>query len=321
MSELIFMEPYMKEVLWGGTRLRDEYACNTAGDHTGEAWLISATPPGCSAVKNGTYRGKTLLELWETHRELFGNLPGKDFPLLVKFIDAADHLSVQVHPNDEEALLLDHADRGKTECWYVADCSPDADIVIGHNASSKEDLKNLVENGAWDRLLRILPLHKGDFFFIPSGTVHAIRKGTFILEIQQNSDLTYRLYDYDRLQNGKKRPLHIDKSLQVITCPQNHVTSSHADDSTCQACGEGYLHRHLISCSYFSIDLWKKDESATVPTSLTLEQPYPFLLVNVISGNGSVNGIDLHAGDSFVAPAGCGTLMFRGKLEFVTSHV
>ena len=320
MSELLFMKPYLKDVLWGGTRLRDEYGYAGAGDHTGEAWCISATPPGCSTVKSGTYKDKTLQELWDTHRELFGNISGETFPLLVKIIDAAEDLSIQVHPDDAQAAALEQRPLGKTECWYVIDAADDADIVIGHNAATKTALRDFIQKEQWQQLLRVLPLCKGDFFFIPPGTVHAIRKGTLILEIQQNSDITYRLYDYDRLQDGKKRPLHIDKSLEVITCPQQDVPSSPAKTAVFQKCGKGYLHRHLVSCSYFEADLWQKEESCA-DASLTLEQPHPFLLVDIIRGSGHVEGIAIQAGDHFLVPSGYGTLTFTGNTTFVTSHI
>ena len=252
---LLFMKPFLKEALWGGTALRDRFGYDIPSEHTGEAWVISGHPAGPSVVADGEYAGMTLAELWREHGELFGRdkaaaqweqeelsgqaasklrcesgeLSGQDtanrnddtFPLLVKLIDARDDLSIQVHPDDDYAREHENGSRGKTECWYVVDCWEDADIIIGHHAQSKEELKRMIAEKRWSDLLCVRPVKKGDFFYIPSGTVHAIRKGTILLEVQQSCDLTYRLYDYDRLQNGKPRELHLKKAEDVITCPQS----------------------------------------------------------------------------------------------------
>lgn len=310
MGELLFMKPYCKEVIWGGTKLKDIYGYETQGDHTGEAWVISANPDGQSIVTGGTYQGKTLKELWDEHRELFGNLKGDVFPLLIKLIDARDHLSIQVHPDDEYAYTHEHGEKGKTECWYIVDCDEDADIVIGHKAQTKEELKAMIDEGRWDDLLNVIPIHKGDFFYIPAGTVHAIRRGTLILETQQNSNITYRLYDYGRLQDGKPRQLHIKQSLDVIRCPQereNTVEKAVEKDGT--------VSQRLVSCPLFTVDHFEISEK------MTMEQPYAFLIVDVLEGEGSVNGRPIKKGDHFIASYGCKDLEFSGKLELITSHV
>ena len=198
MKDLLFMKPYCREVIWGGQRLKEIYGYETSGCHTGEAWVVSANENGQSVVDRGEYKGRTLKELWDSHRELFGNLPGEEFPLLVKLIDAREDLSIQVHPDDGYARLHEAGARGKNECWYILDCPQEADIIIGHRAKSRGELARMVEEKRWDYLLNVIPIHKGDCFYIPSGTIHAIRRGTLLLEIQQNSDLTYRLYDYGR---------------------------------------------------------------------------------------------------------------------------
>lgn len=162
----------------------------------------------------GPYAGHTLSWLWAEHRELFGNCEGKEFPLLVKILDAKDDLSIQIHPNDEYAAEHENGSLGKTECWYVLDCEPDATIIVGQRAKDRTEAAQMIKDGRWDDMLNVLPIHKGDFFQIDSGTVHAIKTGTLILETQQSSDVTYRLYDYDRPgTDGKLRPLHIEQSL------------------------------------------------------------------------------------------------------------
>ena len=174
MSELIFFQPFFKQVLWGGHKMREVYGYPIPGDDTGEAWVISANPHGQSLVRGGTYDGQSLKDLWDHHRELFGGMEGKEFPLLVKIIDANDHLSIQVHPDDEYASVHEGGSQGKTECWYILDCEEGADIIIGHHARTRKELEEMIKEGCWDDLLRKLPIHKGDFFYIP---VHASAKG------------------------------------------------------------------------------------------------------------------------------------------------
>lgn len=310
MSELIFFRPFFKQVLWGGHKMRDFYGYDIPGDDTGEAWVISANPHGQSIVRGGTYDGKNLGELWEQHRELFGGMEGAEFPLLVKVLDANDHLSIQVHPDDDYAFLHEQGGRGKTECWYILDCDQDADIIIGHHAKNREELEQLTAEGRWDDLLRKLPIHKGDFFYIPSGTVHAIRRGTLLLEIQQNSDTTYRLYDYGRLQDGRPRQLHLRQSMDVITCP--YIGQNTAGPVTAR---RGYEICTLVDGPYFTVTRWK------IETEASLEQSYPFMLIDVLSGKGTLDNAAVKAGDHLLAPAGYGTIHAQGTLELIVTHL
>ena len=175
---------------------------------------------GPSIIENGPYAGKNLIELWNEERHLFGNLEGKVFPLLTKILDANADLSVQVHPNDEYASIYENGELGKTECWYIIDCKEGAEMIYGHTAQSKEEFASMIEKGEWNRLLRRVAIKPGDFFYVPSGTVHALCEGTLVLETQQSSDTTYRVYDYDRKdQYGQKRELHIEKSIDVSMVP------------------------------------------------------------------------------------------------------
>ena len=272
--------------------------------------MISSNPHGQSTVLGGTYDGKTLGELWEQHRELFGGAAGEEFPLLVKVIDADDHLSIQVHPDDAYAFEHENGSRGKTECWYILDCDEGADIIVGHHARTREELEQMIQEGRWDDLLQKFPIHKGDFFYIPSGTVHAIRRGTLLLEVQQNSDTTYRLYDYGRLQDGKPRRLHLKQSMDVIVCPHQDQntqgpTEDHGAYETCT----------LVESGYFTVDRWN------VKTEVSIAQNYPFMLMDVTAGKGTLNGAAVKAGDHLLVPAGCRTVDARGELELVTTHI
>lgn len=310
MRELIFFQPFFKEVIWGGHKMREFYGYPIPGDDTGEAWVISANPHGQSVVRGGTFDGMKLQTLWDEHKELFGNPGMKEFPLLVKVIDANDHLSIQVHPDDAYAYTHENGGKGKTECWYILDCEEGADIIIGHHAQTKEELKEMIDGGQWDKLLRRFPIHKGDFFYIPSGTVHAIRKGTLILEIQQNSDITYRLYDYGRLQNGKPRELHLQKSMDVIACPHKDGQAAEelADHGT-------YADRVLVESPYFTVSQYK------IRTEAEIVQNHPFLLVDVAAGAGTLDGTEVKAGDHLLVPAGYGTLHAEGEMELITTFI
>ena len=310
MKNLLFMKPYCREVIWGGQRLKEIYGYETSGCHTGEAWVVSANENGQSVVDRGEYKGRTLKELWDSHRELFGNLPGEEFPLLVKLIDAREDLSIQVHPDDGYARLHEAGARGKNECWYILDCPQEADIIIGHRAKSRGELARMVEEKRWDHLLNVIPIHKGDCFYIPSGTIHAIRRGTLLLEIQQNSDLTYRLYDYGRLQDGKPRKLHIKESLEVVSCPSMPENTREPE----------IRHGNYTSCilarsPFFTVEMWKGEGEQVIC------QPHPFMIIDLLEGQGTINGQRARKGDHLIATAGCESLRLEGSFHLVASWV
>ena len=278
-NDLIFLKPLFHNKIWGGRRLAEEYGYDIPEGPVGECWAISAHPSGDCEVASGSYAGKTLSELWSTHRELFGNAEGDRFPLLIKILDAKEDLSVQVHPDDEYAAEHENGSLGKSECWYILDAKENGDIVVGQNASSKEEFEELVKQGKWSQLLDYVPIKAGDFFRIDPGTVHAIRTGTLILETQQSSD-------------GK------------ITAPE-------IDGKT-----------ELMSCKYFSVEKYKIHESKTIA------QPWPFMCVSVIEGEGTVcagsgKGCEhkLYKGSHFIAPARSGSLHFSGNMTLITSHL
>ena len=310
MKEIIFLEPVFKEMIWGGTRLRDDFSYEIPGNHTGECWAVSAHPNGDCTVKDGTWKGKSLRWLWEEHRELFGGQKGDVFPLLVKIIDAKADLSIQVHPDDMYAKEHENGALGKTECWYILDCDPDASIVIGHYAKSKEELESMIADKRWNDLIRVLPVHKGDFFQIEPGTVHAIKKGTLILETQQNSDITYRLYDYDRLSDGKPRQLHIEKSIDVIRCPHKDQKGMRSIKSFEDARVE-----QLVSCSYYSVEKIDLDGRAA------FDQKESFRIFSVLDGSGSIDGTPIFKGTHFILPYGYGTYQLSGTMMLISSYV
>lgn len=310
-KEIIFLDPVCTHNIWGGTKLREEFGYPIEGDDIGECWGISAHPNGDGTVRNGAFAGMKFSEVWEKHPEVFGNIDYDRFPLLTKIIDARDDLSIQVHPDDAYAKVNENGSFGKTECWYIVDCPENATLVIGHNAKTKEELADMIHEGRWKEFIREIPVKKGDFLQIDPGTVHAIKGGLLILETQQNSDITYRVYDYDRLSNGKPREIHVEKSIDVITVPAKSV-----EDSVKSAVGlpENQLNE-LYSCSYYTV--FKLD----VNGNAEFEQKYPFLLLSVIEGEGTVNGQSLKKGDHFIIPNGFGKVEMQGNMSMIVSTV
>lgn len=214
--------PILKDKIWGGSKLKNNYGRNTQSEQLGESWELSGYPGDESVVANGPLKGKNLRVLIETHRaalvgERLYKKFGNSFPLLFKLIDANDDLSIQVHPNDEVAFKR-HNSFGKTEMWYVLEADPDGALTIGFKeACSRENYLRALADGKLEDLLQKVPVRQGDVFFIPAGLVHAIGKGVVVAEIQESSDITYRIYDYERKDNrGQERDLHTEEALDVI---------------------------------------------------------------------------------------------------------
>lgn len=312
MSEPLFLKSQMHDKIWGGTKLREAFGYDIPTETTGEYWAISAHPNGVSVIKNGIYEGEGLDQLYREHKELFGHPKSEVFPLLIKILDANDWLSVQVHPDDAFALAHE-GELGKTECWYIIAADEGAEIIYGHNAKSKEELRQWIEEGRWDDLLTKIPVKVGDFFYVPSGTMHAIGKGILILETQQSSDTTYRVYDFNRRDaQGNLRKLHIDKSIDVLTIgkPANSTPATMAVDHL-----ESTL---LVSNKFFSVYRWE------VTGLVDFTQTVPYLLLSVLSGQGqlTVDGrvYDLKKGDHFILPNDVKEWSFDGQLEMIVSH-
>lgn len=310
MKEILFLKPVFKQMIWGGNRMAAEYGYDIPGDNTGECWAISAHSNGDGVLAGGTYDGMTLSTLYKEHRELFGESKEEVFPLLVKIIDAKADLSIQVHPDDTYAKAKENGSLGKTECWYILDCDENATIVIGHNAKDKQELRTMIEENRWKELISVRPVKKGDFFQIEPGTVHAIKAGTLILETQQSSDITYRLYDYDRLQNGKPRELHIEKSIDVIRCPHQDIT-----EEKTVVCVQDAQIQTMVICPFYTV----KKISLKGEAELPMDGSYQ--LFSVIGGNGTLDKTAIKKGDHFILPTGYGKYKLEGEMELITSYV
>lgn len=313
MQEPMFLKPVFQEKIWGGSRLRSVFGFDIPNDKIGEDWAISAHPHGVSVVENGEYQGQKLDELWQNHKELFGNPTEPVFPLLIKILDAEDELSVQVHPDDAYGMKHE-GELGKTECWYIIDAEPGAEIIYGHHAKTREELAEMIQEGRWDDLLKKVPVKKGDFFYVPSGTIHAIGKGIMILETQQSSDTTYRVYDYDRKDaNGNTRELHIQQSIDVTTVPaitpQIQMKEVRKGNSSIVT---------YLETEFFNVYEWD------IKGITSFKKQAPYTLATVIDGAGElvVNEkiYPLTKGASFILPNDVKEWTVQGELSIIASE-
>ncbi|MCR5777809.1 MAG: class I mannose-6-phosphate isomerase [Lachnospiraceae bacterium] len=309
---ILFFKPVLTHNIWGGTKLRDIWKYDIDGNDIGECWGIAAHAHGDVVVSEGEYAGKHLSELWRDYPELFyaqGYQNSDRFPLLVKIIAADKDLSIQVHPDDEYAKEHENGSLGKTECWYILDCEEDSKLVVGHNAKTKEELDSMIDGKRWSEFIREIPIHKGDFINILPGTVHAIKGGITLIEVQQNSDITYRVYDYDRLSNGKPRDLHIQQSKDVITVPALALEDSLMHDDGCDDVLE------LLRCKYFNV--WR----IKVDGEYRGRQDCPFTLMTVFDGEGTIDGHEIHKGSHFLIAADTEEYCIKGNLKIIASGV
>ncbi|MDJ1090490.1 mannose-6-phosphate isomerase, class I [Macrococcus caseolyticus] len=310
----LMIQPVFKERIWGGRHLK-EFGYEIPNDKTGECWGISAHENGPNMIVNGEHEGKTLKELWEENTGLFGVQTTDKFPLLTKILDANDELSVQVHPDDAYAQVHENGELGKTECWYIIDCDEDAEIIYGHNAKDKAELENMIHEGKWNQLFNSIKVKPGDFFYVPSGTVHAIGKGIRILETQQNSDTTYRIYDYDRTdKDGHKRELHIEQSIDVISFNKDN-SGTEAEVTEVQ----GNVIRTYISNSFFTV------KQLLIEDNYEYTKHQDYTLMSVLSGEGTLTAdgqvYTIKKGDHFILTTEDKEIKLQGKLDIIESYV
>lgn len=305
--EPMFMQPVFKETVWGGTKILTTFGKKIPSDHTGESWEVAAHENGQSVILNGCMAGKTLQEaIEEAPEEILGSKvleeQGTHFPLLIKLIDASDNLSVQVHPDDEMAKCLEGPrENGKTEMWYVLDAQPGARLIYGlRQEVTPEAFAEAIESQTLEQLVNWVPVHKGDTFFIPAGTLHAIGAGILIAEIQQNSDTTYRVYDYGRVGlDGKPRQLHIEKAKQVTKLTAS-VGTEYADIE------EG------IVCPYFQT--YRRNLRGLQEIAVSSEH---FQILMILEGSGRINGQPFKKGDTILLPAAGETVGLEGRAVYL----
>ncbi len=309
------LTPAFKDYIWGGTRLRDEYGKKCDYDKVAESWELSCHKDGASVVADGEDKGLTLAEYIDKHgKAVLGTDCEKfeNFPILIKLIDAKDNLSVQVHPDNEYALRVE-GEYGKTEMWYIVDCDEGATLLFGfkHEISKEEFAERIADNTLLE-VTNAVPVKKGDVFFIQAGTLHAIGKGILIAEIQQNSNTTYRIYDYGRVgKDGKPRELHVEKAKDV-TC----LAPAKAYPETSVEQHEGYTSKLLSSCDYFTTYALDVETKA----QLTADEK-SFNSILVLEGECEIDGIKALKGDSVFVTAGSGSYTVEGKCKAVLTKV
>lgn len=311
---ILKLKPSCKDYLWGGSRLKEEYGKEFDGSVLAETWELSCHPDGPSYIVNGKYAGKTLQQyINEEGKDVLGThcRRFRDFPILVKFIDAKDNLSIQVHPDNRYALK-NEGQYGKTEMWYVMDAGKDAFLYYGfkQEITKKEFEKRIQEDTLLD-VLNAVPVQKGDVLFIESGTIHAIGKDIIIAEIQQNSNVTYRVYDYARVgKDGKKRDLHIEKALAVT----NRVPIVKDKSS----------YPHVADCDYFTVDKLNLDGKVMKKMEGNVSEE-SFASILILDGEGKISDEretqPFKKGDSFFVSAGSGNYTIEGSCDALITTI
>lgn len=314
------LRPTGKDYLWGGSRLNDEFEKGIDISPLAETWECSTHPDGPSFVTSGEFTGKTLAEVLKLHPEFIGTHANSEgeLPILIKFIDAKKDLSVQVHPTDAYANEFENGQLGKTEMWYVLDATKDAKLVYGLNHDmDEESMRAAIADGSVENHLQKVPVKKGDLFFIEAGTIHAIGAGALIAEIQENSNLTYRLYDYNRVdKNGKKRELHIDKAMAV-----SNLSSSAEPKQPIRVLNyrKGEASELLCRCKYFETYRMLVNTERRQVVSVKSEENYRVLLC--IGGCGTISFaggyMNFYKGDCIFIPADSCEIGIHGEAQFL----
>lgn len=317
------LKPAGKDYLWGGNRLNDDFCKEIDMTPLAETWECSTHPDGPSMAASGEHEGKLLPQVLKEHPEYLGthHVSITELPILIKFIDARSDLSVQVHPDDEYARQYENGSLGKTEMWYVLDAAANAKLIYGfHHDMDKEVLRKSLNEGTVEKYLQKVPVHKDDVFYIEAGTVHAIGAGALIAEIQENSNLTYRLYDYNRVdKNGQTRPLHIEKGLEVANLKGS---SSPRQPMRVLKYTRGCASEFLCRCKYFQVErmLLNTEQCRKMADINTENNSFQVLLCTtgcgVLYGEDQVQ-INFYKGDCIFLPADSIPMKLHGKAQLL----
>lgn len=322
MSPLKF-EPILKTIVWGGEKIAPYKGIETEQKHIGESWELSGVAGNESVVADGPLKGKTIAQLVKEYKaDLVGKHvyenTGDEFPLLIKFIDALSDLSIQVHPNDELAAKRHNGSKGKTEMWYVVDAEPGAHLLSGLTEKiTPEQYAAKVADGTITDVLARYEVHPGDVFFLPAGRIHAICGGCFIAEIQQTSNITYRIYDYGRLGlDGKPREVHTELAKDAIDYTVYPDYRTHYEPRQNEE-------QEVVSCKYFTTSIY----DLTLPYAKDLSEIDSFLVVMCLTGNGAIEvdgeEVSVHQGETVLIPAAADDICFvpDGSMKVLTSYI
>jgi len=322
MSPLKF-EPILKTIVWGGEKIAPYKGIETEQKHIGESWELSGVAGNESVVAEGPLKGKTIAQLVKEYKaDLVGKHvyenTGDEFPLLIKFIDALSDLSIQVHPNDELAAKRHNGSKGKTEMWYVVDAEPGAHLLSGLTEKiTPEQYAAKVADGTITDVLACYEVHPGDVFFLPAGRIHAICGGCFIAEIQQTSNITYRIYDYGRLGlDGKPREVHTELAEDAIDYTVYPDYRTHYEPRQNEE-------QEVVSCKYFTTSIY----DLTLPYAKDLSEIDSFLVVMCLTGSGAIEvdgeEVPVHQGETVLIPAAADDICFvpDGSMKVLTSYI
>lgn len=317
----LLLRPSGKDYLWGGRRLNDEFTRNVPLTPLAETWECSTHPDGPCYVVGGEFDGLTLAEVLRTHPEYLGtrHRGERELPILIKFIDAKKDLSIQVHPTDEYAAVHENSQRGKTEMWYMLDAAKGAKLVYGLSRDTDPDtLRRSIHNGSVENYLQKVDIQKDDVFFIEAGTIHAIGAGALVAEIQENSNLTYRLYDYDRVdKDGRKRPLHVDKALEVANL---QCSANPRQPIRVLKYRQGIAQELLCRCSYFEVYRMLVNTERRQLVHYRADE-LSFRVLLCVGGCGSIEygkeQILVYKGDCIFLPANSQMLTLHGQMQFL----
>ena len=311
------LEPAIKDYIWGGTRLSKEFDMVSFLDRQAEAWVLSCHPDGENIIENGAFASRTLSDVLQNEgRAYLGTHAEKllSFPVLIKLIDARDNLSLQVHPDDVYAKEHENQN-GKTEMWYILDCEEHAKLIYGLKEDvTREQFETAIRENTVLSLCNEVEVKKGDVFFIEAGTLHAIGKGILLAEVQQSSNVTYRVYDYGRLQNGKPRELHIEKALDVLNLRRMDLKEDYSPSK-----GENGR-TVLSSCDIFTVSRLDVEESRPVTAGET-----SFVSLVALDGNGVLchkdSVLTFYKGESVFLPAGLGEVEILGNVSVLETRI
>lgn len=316
------LKPAGKDYLWGGSRLNDDFSKNIPMSPLAETWECSTHPAGESSVNSGIFQGRTLREVLAEHPEMLGRHanPDGNIPILIKLIDAKENLSIQVHPDDAYAAEHENGSLGKTELWYVLDAAPGAEIIYGFlKDTSRKEVKKYLEEGRIESLIRRVPIEKNQVFYVTPGTIHGINKGALLAEVQESSDITYRLSDYGRVdKHGKARELHIEKALEVMNY---RAVNSPKQPIRVLKYTKGSASEILNNCKYFQTERILMNTERIRDYMSLPETPETFQVLLCTDGCGVMHAgdeiLDIFKGDCFFIPAGTQILKLHGLAQFI----
>ena len=314
------LAPACKDYLWGGTKLKTEYGKRSELAPLAETWECSVHPDGPSRIASGPFAGQTLAAFLDSHPQALGEhgLAHGGLPILLKLIDAEKDLSIQVHPDDDFARRHE-GQLGKTEMWYVLAAQPGATLVYGfaHDVTA-DTVRRAIRSDSLLVHLQTVPVHAGDVFLIEPGVIHAIGGGVLLAEVQESSNVTYRVYDYGRRdKNGRLRPLHIEKALSVMNFSASPAVRQ---GQRIIQYTPGMAKELLCRCRYFQVERLRAASAASVPRTRET-----FYLLLILNGRGAVcadgQALDVRPADAVFVPAGEGTLAVKGSLEMLLIRI